>query len=532
MRRVILSAFLLLLSSCSDLLESGDGLPSDLIPSQVLLAVRVANPGALDAELQDLGAPPLETILPFLGLGSLDGIDLESPWYLFWSEDAEPRESPLILLPLSDETVFTESWEGGANASEATVRDEYVLLVSGDFPQLGNSSLDYESEGDVGLHADIGALRAAYSEELEEARNQIRSSVESAVPTTHGPQPVPGFDPTGWGQLMEAEVGMFLDILEQSADLNLSFSLNEGDLAWSVVWTLDPDSPWGELVARQDPKEPTGLGRVNLDRPMIFWMAHDLSENQELLQPFFDAISNMMTGIDSDVFSSLTGQEMEGVMSMGWEGKGMVMEAVYSLPGARISEYRDLVRDLMAGVEFDVPGAEMEYREGVTRIGDVEVDVLVQGFDVPETQASSSIPLARAEVSYGWGEDEVFVVMEGGEDLEGGIERLGALISRQPTSVPDPLQASLDACPEKLMMFGYMDLAGLMDGIAATTPGGAVGWLPADLPPVTFYATAERSRVIYGGSMDLGAMVSGATDAGSRCSSHRNLPCVAEFTIT
>ena len=121
---------------------------------------------------------------------------------------------------------------------------------------------------------------------------------------------------------------------------------------------------------------------------------------------------------------------------MGWEGKGMAMEAVYSLPGARISEYRDLVRDLMTEGEFQVPGMEMEYRTDAARIGDVEVDVLVQGISGSETRESSSFPMAWMEVIYGWGENEVFVVMGSGEDTDGGTDRLNRLISRESGSVP------------------------------------------------------------------------------------------------
>ena len=65
-------------------------------------------------------------------------------------------------------------------------------------------------------------------------------------------------------------------------------------------------------------------------------------------------------------------------------------------------------------------------------------------------------------------------------------------------------------------MFGFIDPAGFMEGIPEVTPGLPPGTLPQGLSPMAFYATTEGSRVMYGGSLDLSAMVAGATSARRR----------------
>jgi len=310
--------------------------------------------------------------------------------------------------------------------------------------------------------------------------------------------------------MVQAEMDMMLDILDQSEGMGLTLDLNEGDLSWSVEWALEPGTPWGNLVSDQRPGAPSGLGRVDLDQSMAFWASYDLSENTELLQPFFKAMSGVMKGLNPETFSQLAGQHMGGVMSGGWGEEGMNMEGVYSLPDMPISEFRDLVREQMSGTGLEMPGLEMDFRQNVSQIGDMEVDLFVQELQFSDEQ-ELPFPLQRTEVYYGWGEEEMFTVMRNGEGGEDGIEQLRELASRQTGPVPARVQEFLDACPDELLMFGFLDFAALMEGFAAMAPNSPGVQLPGGFPPMVFYGTAEGSRVVYGGSLNLEAMVSVAS---------------------
>jgi hypothetical protein len=234
-------------------------------------------------------------------------------------------------------------------------------------------------------------------------------------------------------------------------------------------------------------------------------MNHDMSGNQELLQPFFEAMSGIMKGLNPEVMSQLSGQRMEGVMSMGWEEGGMVMESVYSFPGMDGSEYRDLVREQMNDMALGIPGVEMEFRQNVGQIGDMEVDLLIQEIQASQA-AESAFPLSRMNVYYGWGEEEVLTVMASGEGEGDAMDRLGELASRRPGPVPDRVQGLLDSCPDELTLFGWLDMAGVMAGVSAMNPSLPQVELPEDISPIVFYGTARDSEAIYGGSMDLKAL--------------------------
>ena len=188
----------------------------------------------------------------------------------------------------------------------------------------------------------------------------------------------------------------------------------------------------------------------------------------------------------------------------------MTMVAVYSLPDMEMSEFRNLVREQMAGLGLEMPGLEMEYRPNVGQIGDMEVDLFVQELQVSEEEAVP-FPMQRTEVYYGWGDEELFTVMQNGEGGEGGIERLRELASRQPGPVPSRVQDFLDACPDELLAFGFLDIAGLMEGFAAMAPNSPRAEFPEGFPPIVFYGTVEGFRVVYGGSLNLEAMVSAAS---------------------
>ena len=509
MRRILIPALLFTLVGCSDDPGSGGGPLSELVPSQSMIVVRIASPEALDGELTELGIPPTSTFLPFLGLTSSEGVDFTKPWYLVWAADAENRDSPLLLLPLTDRDSFEESLEGGLGGFTSSILDDYALLGKGALPELGRSPLVEGFTGDVEAHADLDALRTAYAQEIQEARESVQDNMESGLQETEPDPSLPGFDPAAMGEMVQAEMDMMLDILEQSEGLGITLNLNEGELSWLVEWALEPGSPWGNLVSDQRPGAPAGLGRVDLDQSMAFWMSHDLSENPELLQPFFKAMSGVMKGLNPETFSQLAGQKVESVMSGGWGEEGMTMEAVYSLPDMGMPEFRGLVREQMAGLGLEMPGVEMEYRENVSQIGDMEVDLFVQEFQVPEGE-ELPFSMQRTEVYYGWGEEEMFTVVQNGEGGAGGIERLQELVSRQPGTVPARIEGFLDACPDELLMFGFLDLAGLMEGFAALAPNSQGFEFPAGVPPIVFYGTAEGSRAVYGGSLDLEAIVSAA----------------------
>ncbi len=510
MRRILISALLLILVGCSDDPGSGGGPLSELVPSQSMVVVRIASPEALDGELRELGIPPTSTFLPFLGLTSSEGIDFSKPWYLIWAEDAESKESPLFLLPLSDRASFEESLEGGLGGFTSSIVDDYALLGMGALPELGQNSLITGFTGEVEVHADLKALRTAYAQEIQEARDSFQAGLESGLQEAPPDPSLPGFDPDAMGEIAQAEMDIMLDILEQSEDMGITLNLNQGDLNWSVEWALEPGTPWGNLVSDQRPRAPSGLGRVDLDQSMAFWASYDLSENPELLQPFFKAMSGVMKGLNPEIFSQLAGQQVGGVMSGGWGEEGMTMEGVYSLPDMPVAEFRDLVREQMSVLGMEMPGLEMEYRQNVGQIGDMEVDLFVQELQVPEEE-EFPFPMQRTEVYYGWGEDEMFTVMRNGEGGEGGMERLRELASRQAGPVPVRVQEFLDACPEELLMFGFLDMAGLMEGLAAMVPNSPGAELPGGFPPMVFYGTADGSRVVYGGSLNLEAMVSAAS---------------------
>jgi hypothetical protein len=237
-------------------------------------------------------------------------------------------------------------------------------------------------------------------------------------------------------------------------------------------------------------------------------MNHDLSGDYELLRPFFEAMSGIMKGLDPEVMSRLSGQQMEGVMSMGWEGDRMVMESVYSFPGLRGSEYRDLVREQMNTMAFEMPGIEMKFRENIGQIGDMEVDVLVQAIEVPE-DLERPLPFTEMDVYYGWGEEEVFTVMAGEEGE--GLDRLQELVSRRPGPVPDHVQELLDACPGELTLFGWVDIASLLEGFARMAPEAGEVALPEGLDPMVFYGTSEGTEAVYGGSMNIKALTEAAS---------------------
>ena len=176
-----------------------------------------------------------------------------------------------------------------------------------------------------------------------------------------------------------------------------------------------------------------------------------------------------------------------------------------------MSEYRDLVREQMAAMEMEMPGIQMEYRENVARIGEMEVDVLIQEISVPETQEPMPFPLQQTEVHYGWGEEELWTVMGSGDAMDEGVDRLRELASRRPGPIPDHLQPFLDSCPEDLLLFGWLDLSTFVQGISAMIPTPPGPGIPEGFPPIVFYATSEGARVVYGGSMDLKSMVSVAS---------------------
>jgi hypothetical protein len=218
-----------------------------------------------------------------------------------------------------------------------------------------------------------------------------------------------------------------------------------------------------------------------------------------------------MKGLDPEVFFQLAGHRVEGVMSMGWGEAGVDMEAAYSFPGVDMADYRDLVREQISGFGMEAPGIELEYRQDVAQIGEMPVDVLIQEIQVPE---SSEIPAAMqsVEVYYGWGEEEILTVMASGAEGGVGIERLRGLASRQPGPIPDRVRALLDMCPEDLLMFGWIDIAGLVQGFSLMDPSAPEVAPMEGIPPVVFYGTARGSEGVYGGSVDVEAL-SGAASA-------------------
>jgi hypothetical protein len=512
MRRILIAALLFTFVACSDDPGSGDGPLSGLVPSQSMVVLRIASPEALDGDLRAMGIPPTSTFLPFLGMTSTEGVDFSKPWYLIWAEDAETREDPLILLPITDQGSFEEALESSIGGFTSSIQDGYALLGKGPLPELGNNPLVTGFTGDIEVHADLRAIRTAYAQEIQDARDSFQAEMEAGFEDAPADPSVPGFDPAAMGDIVQAEMDMMLDILEQSDDLGITLDLDQGDLTWTVAWALEPGTPWGNLVSDQRPGAPTGLGRVDLDQSMAFWMNHDLSENPELLDPFFEAMSGVMKGLNHETFSRLAGQEMEGVVSGGWGSEGMAMEAVYSLPDMEMSEFRDLVRDQMTVMGLEMPGLEMEFTQNVAQIGDMEVDLFVQEIQVPE-DAEIPFPMQRTEAYYGWGEEEMFTIMQNGEAGEGAIDRLRELASREPGPIPARVQGFLDACPDELLMFGFVDLAGMMEGFAAMAPGGGGASLPEGLPPLVFYGTAEGSQVVYGGLLNLEAMMTAASAA-------------------
>jgi hypothetical protein len=387
---------------------------------------------------------------------------------------------------------------------QVTVQGDHALLGKGPLPELGDNPIAQGFTGDMEAHADLAALRIAYAQEIQDARSSYQERMQEGLEETPPDPSYPGFDPTSMGEMVQAQTDMLFDILEQSEDVGISLDLRGGHLDWSVSWALESDSPWGDLLANQEPKAPSGLGRVDLERPVLFWMNHDLSGNQELLQPFFEAMSGIMKGLNPEVMSQLSGQRMEGVMSMGWEEGGMVMESVYAFPGMEGSEYRDLVREQMNEMALEMPGIEMEYRQNVGQIGDMEVDVLVQ--EIEASQASESpFPLGQMTMYYGWGGEEVLTVMTSGEGEGEAMDRLRELATGGPGPVPDRVQQLLDSCPDELTLFGWLDMAGLMEGLSTMAPSSSEVELPEDLTPMVFYGTARDSEAIYGGSMDLKA---------------------------
>jgi len=472
-----------------------------------MVVVRIASPESLDQELQELGIPPTSTFLPALGLSSPVGVDFSRSWYLLWAEDVEERETPMILLPLTDEDSFRDFMDSNPGEFTSRIQEGYALLGKGALPELGNSSLVRGFAGDIEAHADLRALRTAYAHEIQQARDSLQETMETSLQENPQAPSFPGFDPTAMGQMVQAEVAMMFDILEQSEDMVISLNLREGDLSWSMQWAMEPGTPWGRLVSNQEPKVPSGLERVDLNRSMVFWMSHDLSENQELLQPLFEALSGFMKGMNPDVFLQLAGHQMEGVMSMGWEEEGIIMESVYSFPDLPMSEYRDLVREQMAETALEMPGVSLDYRENVGQVGEMEVDLLVQEIQVPE-EVEFPTPMQRMEIYYGWGDEELLTVLGSGDPEEGGMEVLRELASRQPGPIPDRVQLFLDSCPEDLLMFGWMDVAGLMEGISAMVPNPSGFSFPEDFPPLVFYGTSDGSQAVSGGSLNLKALVS------------------------
>ncbi|NNM06276.1 MAG: hypothetical protein HKO65_14390 [Gemmatimonadetes bacterium] len=508
MRRVLVSALILPLVGCSDFPGSEDGLPPDLTPANALAVVRVASPDDLSGELGDLGAPPASSLLPLLGVMSPAGVDTERPWFLVWAEDTEDAESPAILLPLSDRGAFEEAMEISPSGYTTSFRGDHVLLAKGPLPEMGRNSVYQGFSGDIEAHVDLAALREAYAEEIQLARDSLQGTMEAglqAAPRTS----TPGLDPAALGEVVQAELDLAFDILEQSEVLGFSLDLEEGRLDWSARWSLEEGTPWGNLVSDQEPTAPSGLGRVNLERPVVFWTNHDLSGNQELLSPFFEAMSGFMRGLDPGVLSQLVGQRMEGVMSMGWGPSGLEMEAVYTLPSLQISEYRDLVREQVTSMEFAADGIEFEYRQNVGEIGGMEVDLLIQEIQAPGVEGIP-FPMERMEVYYGWGEEEILTVMASGDE-SAGMESLRSLFFRQPGPLPDHVRSYLDRSPEELLMVGWLDMGGLMEGVAAMSPGAPDAPVPEGLPPMIFYATSEGPEIAYGGSMDIKALAEAAS---------------------
>ncbi len=509
MKRILTAALLFNLIGCSDYLGFGGGPPADLLPAKSLAVVQIANPSDLDRKLGEMGAPPVTSMLAFLGVLSSEGLDTERPWYLAWVEDLENTESPALLLPLNDREAFEALLGESQSGFTTAFQDDYVLLVKGDLPELGGNSIFQGFSGDLEIHADLEGLQVAYADEIQAARDSLQENMGAGLEAVPG-TPTPGFDPASFGDLMEAQSDLMFGILEQSEALGVSFNLDAGRLDWTARWGLKRGTQWGTLVSDQEPEVPFGLGRVDLDRPMVFWMNHNLGASKELLQPFFEAMSGLMKGIDPEVMFSLAGREIEGVMSMEFTENGMEMEGVYSLPDMEVSEYKELVRDQMGGLELEVPGVTFEYRQHVGEIEGVEVDVLVQDFQVPEDE-ETPFPLERMEVYYGWGEEEVFtMVASGGEDA--GMEALGTLISREPGTLPDGLRDHLDYCPDELLMFGLIDLGRFMEGILAWTPESPETSLSARFPPMVFYGTSEGSEFVYGGSFDVKAVTEAASE--------------------
>jgi hypothetical protein len=473
-----------------------------------MVLARIANPDSLGAELQELGAPAPATLLTLLGVPLPAGVDSDKPWFIAWAEDAETREDPFLILPLSDRAGFEGSLEESPMNLASTVLEDQAILGKGTLPELGPNPIASGFTGDLEIHVDLGAVRAAYAQEIREARESFDQRMVEGMEDAPPDPAYPGLDPASMGRMAEAELDLIFDILEQSEDMGISVDLKQGSIDWTLSWALEDGTPWGDLISSQDPKKPSGLGRVDLDRPVLFWMNHDLSGDYELLRPFFEAMSGIMKGLDPEVMSRLSGQQMEGVMSMGWEGDRMVMESVYSFPGLRGSEYRDLVREQMNTMAFEMPGIEMKFRENIGQIGDMEVDVLVQAIEVPE-DLERPLPFTEMDVYYGWGEEEVFTVMAGEEGE--GLDRLQELVSRRPGPVPDHVQELLDACPGELTLFGWVDIASLLEGFARMAPEAGEVALPEGLDPMVFYGTSEGTEAVYGGSMNIKALTEAAS---------------------
>ena len=107
--------------------------------------------------------------------------------------------------------------------------------------------------------------------------------------------------------------------------------------------------------------------------------------------------------------------------------------------------------------------------------------------------------------------------MASGGDERGGLARLEALAARDSGPIPSQVQEHLDLFPRELLMLTWIDVGAMVQGFAAMAPDSPeVPSLPEGIPPMLFYATADGSRVIYGGSMDLRAMASSVTGGSGR----------------
>lgn len=380
--------------------------PTDAIPENVGVVVRLAQPQQTVQKVTDFVGQVKREYAPFVQLGAIQmgkvisnpsraGVDPERDWWIAFFPHTDGDPSMLFMVPATD----VDQMKNAVTGSFHFIEYEDWLLYTGDkeladavqarvdsgdalSAAVDQRSRDLVAGADIGVYVNLVQLKKTYAAQIEQGRKELSEKMKEAQ--NFAPE-VQGLNMSGIFQMYTRMFEGAFQAVDDSKAFVLSVNVDSEKITFEELLVIAADSSTSMAIARHKPSDLKGVGRLqdgqlvyfglkcNMDS-LITWgtkvwtqMLGD-SEQVKQLEPKIEELKQLNFGAYYGSFSLASDGEDQGIL------RSTVVAEV-----TPVDKMRQLSREMTKAMsEMEVAGMKQEYsvQEDAETINGKSVDIM------------------------------------------------------------------------------------------------------------------------------------------------------------